>query len=710
MTLLFGLRLKHLPPRVRLPVVLLLAGFWLAITGFLVWDYRQELQSGKHQSATLSKSLATHAEQVLSDARRLAYIIQDTVRTEGIDMPLKRFMATGTLDDQLILQLSLVDAYGILRSSTTDGFTKINLSDREHIQVHLQSTDDNLFISTPLVGRASNRMSVQLSSPLRDAGGALLGILVISIDPSQLTERYRKLSIGPGGLIALVGTRDGIIRLARSTTEIPGIAAGEKNTDLLRWAAPEQMPDSPATGSGSGSPPTTPLNLAPRIQELLLSSTQVDSYPLAVIVGLSRDDLLAPYFLRQRVLIGAALILTLLALAGESRHARLAQHAKESDYQLSRALRQVLAREQRLADLFRAIPDPAIAFSRISHRATGFNPPMQRLTRCSANALDGADLATFAAGVFASDVSPDRNDRIQALTRKLGSTLENSAEKRPARFEIHIDTPAPVIYEVRLEPMTDEPAGLLVLLRDITAQHRLERMTNDFAATAAHEMRTPLASILGFSELLAAGLISEHERPKIAAQIYQRAKNMSELVNDLLTLTRLETGNGGGQFSAFDLRTIIDPLMRQLPEAASHLMLDTPPTPMPVMGNVFELVTALRNAVENAFKYGEPDKGVTLRLWIDTDHHQARLTVSDHGPGISAADIDRVFKRFVRLNHRGNLEGSGLGLPLVRGVLQHHKGWAWVESSPGQGFTLHMALPLHYPTPRKTASTGTLSS
>ncbi|MFA5596685.1 MAG: sensor histidine kinase, partial [Pusillimonas sp.] len=87
-----------------------------------------------------------------------------------------------------------------------------------------------------------------------------------------------------------------------------------------------------------------------------------------------------------------------------------------------------------------------------------------------------------------------------------------------------------------------------------------------------------------------------------------------------------------------------------------------------------------------------------------------RLTVSDHGPGISAADIDRVFKRFVRLNHRGNLEGSGLGLPLVRGVLQHHKGWAWVESSPGQGFTLHMALPLHYPTPRKTASTGTLSS
>ncbi|MGE4125935.1 MAG: sensor histidine kinase, partial [Pusillimonas sp.] len=476
-----------------------------------------------------------------------------------------------------------------------------------------------------------------------------------------------------------------------------------------RWAAPEQMPDSPATGSGS-PPTTTPLNLAPRIQELLLSSTQVDSYPLAVIVGLSRDDLLAPYFLRQRVLIGAALILTLLALAGESRHARLAQHAKESDYQLSRALRQVLAREQRLADLFRAIPDPAIAFSRISHRATGFNPPMQRLTRCSANALDGADLATFAAGVFASDVSPDRNDRIQALTRKLDSTLENSAENRPARFEIHIDTPAPVIYEVRLEPMTDEPAGLLVLLRDITAQHRLERMTNDFAATAAHEMRTPLASILGFSELLAAGLISEHERGKIAGQIYQRAKNMSELVNDLLTLTRLETGNGGGQFSAFDLRTIIDPLMRQLPEAAARLTLDTPPTPMPVMGNVFELVTALRNAVENAFKYGAPEKGVTLRLWIDTDHHQARLTVSDHGPGICASDIDRVFKRFVRLNHSGNPEGSGLGLPLVRGVLQHHKGWAWVESSPGQGFTLHMALPLHYPTPRKTASTGTLSS
>ena len=116
---------------------------------------------------------------------------------------------------------------------------------------------------------------------------------------------------------------------------------------------------------------------------------------------------------------------------------------------------------------------------------------------------------------------------------------------------------------------------------------------------------------------------------------------------------------------------------------------------MAVMGNVFELVTALRNAVENAFKYGAPEKGIALRLWADNEHGQARLMVADRGPGIADDDIHRVFKRFVRLEAGGNLEGSGLGLPLVRGVLQHHKGWAWAESAPGEGFKLHMALPLY---------------
>ncbi|NLZ12534.1 MAG: hypothetical protein GX086_14565 [Alcaligenaceae bacterium] len=695
MTLLPGMRLKA-PIRIRLHIVVLLAGVWLAVAGFLAWDYHQELQSGARQSATLSKSLATHAEQVLDDAERLGHIIEETVRTYGINATLHSFLPSQNTEQQLILQLSLVDTSGRLRSSTTPDFQAIDLSDREHIKTHLNNEAQGLFISKPLIGRASGRPSVQLSRAIRDTSGALLGVLVISIDPAQLTERYRKLNIGSNGLIALVGTLDGVVRLVRSTNRIPGIEPGTISPALLNWAnlgaAGEKTVTAPPSATADASPPAAQ---AFQTEALLLSGTKVPRYPLAVVVGLSRDEQLAPYHLRKTVLIGATLILTLFAFIGEFRQARLVRHAEESDYQLSQALRKVLARERRVADLFRAIPDPAIAFARDSHRVTGFNPPMLRLTRMDATTIEGADLDTFTRGVFAADVSPDRDERMAALRGTLEDALRLGPEDDARCFDIQIDTPAPLVYEVRIEPMDDEPSGMLVLLRNITAQHRLERMTNDFAATAAHEMRTPLASILGFSELLAAGLISENERPKIAEQIYRRAKSMSELVNDLLTLTRLETGKGGGQFTAFDLRTIIEPLLRQIPDAAPSLTLDIPPTPVPVMGNVFELVTALRNAVENAFKYGAPEKGIALRLWADNEHGQARLVVADQGPGIADDDIHRVFKRFVRLEAGGNLEGSGLGLPLVRGVLQHHKGWAWAESAPGEGFKLHMALPLY---------------
>ena len=680
-------------PTIRLQVVLMLVGVWLAVSGFLIWDYRQELASGQQQSRTLSRSLATHAEQVLSDAQRLGYIIEDTVRLEGITAPVGRFMPTGSVNNQLILQLSLVDTQGVLRSSTTPGFQAIDLSDREHIRIHLKEGYRGLFISKPLVGRASQRLSVQLTSPLEDANGRLLGVLVISIDPAQLTERYRKLNIGPNGLIALTGTQDHVIRLVRSNTPIPGLEPGMRNKSLLDAAEASRQTESLAAAAhqdGSVWPASS--NFKP--DDLLLSATEIPGYPLTVVVGLAAADFLAPFYKRRAMLLAATIVLSFLALIAELRHARLTRQARESGQRLSEALAQVLARERRFADLFRAIPDPVIAFSKAQRCATGFNLPMSQLLEPSGLSLDDIDTRHFAQAVFASDVSPERTQRQQFLCNALNKALDATPLDSAVRFEIQLDTPAPVIYEVRIKPMPDEPVGLLVALRDITAQHRLELMTNDFAATAAHEMRTPLASILGFSELLAAGLVPEEERTKISEQIYQRARNMSELVNDLLTLTRLETGRGGGQFTTLDLCNLPAALLQQLPEAANHLEIDMPAQPVLVAGNLFELLTALRNAVENALKYGEPAKGVLLRIWADVANGQARIVVADQGQGVTQQDLDRVFKRFIRLDHAGNPEGSGLGLPLIRGVLQHHKGWAWAESSPGEGFRLHMALPL----------------
>ena len=654
---------------------MLIVGVWVAISGFLFWDYHQELKSGKNQSETLANSLATHAEQVLVDAERISHIIENTVRSNGISTSLSGFLPAQKTNDELILQLSLVDTDGILRASTTAGFSEINLSDREHIKVHLQDNYPGMFISKPLVGRASKRLSLQLSTLLKAADGKPLGVLVISIDPNQLTERYRQLNLADSSLIALVGTQDRIIRLARGDQPDLKMIPGERDPGLLAEATGIQTETLHPSG-------------------LLLATAKVNRYPLAVVVGLSKQNHLSPFVLRRNILLGATLLITLLTLISEIRHSRLVKRAKESDEQLSKALQQVLTRERRLAELFRAIPDPAIAFARNGGYVTGCNPPMTRMLTSENIEMESLTLKHFADLVFTRDVSNERNEKIKVLQEKLDRTFNLHQGAETNRFEIQIDTPAPLIYEVRAEPMPNEPAGILVLLRDITAQHRLERMTNDFAATAAHELRTPLASILGFSELMAAGLIPDHEKQKVANQIYSRARGMSDLVNDLLTLTRLETGRGGGQFRELDLRDLIEPLLQTMPEAAGHLSVMMPDEPVIVDGNMPELISALRNALENALKYGEPEKGLTLRIWSDTEHRHARMTLEDQGPGIRLADLNRIFKRFVRINPANTVNGSGLGLALVRGVLQHHKGWAWAESGTGNGFKLHLSLPL----------------
>lgn len=678
--------------RLRLPVLLLLAGFWVAVTSFLIWDYQQVIHAGNKQSRQLSESLATHAEQVLNDAKRLGYVIEHEVQRSGLHISLRHFLPPTDESNQAILQLALVDPDGVLRASTVEDFEPIDLSDREHIQVHFGSSSTQLFISKPLIGRTSGRLSIQLSRRLVDKQGKTLGILVISIDPVKLTERYSQLDLGSTGLIALVGRNDGVVRMIRSQTDWPGIQVGGTYPELLSSAT---APQSTHTGSMTAQTLSLSREQFPKAsQALLLSAAPVAHYPLEVIVGLSRQDILAPYTLRRHVLLGAAVLLTFLAWILDVGRSRIMRRAQRSDRKLSRALDKVSSRERRLANLFNAIPDPAIAFSMHGTRVEGFNPPMARLTGWDPQSSARLDIDLFARQVFAPDVSPHKTEKMMQFSAQLKTALNASNTEITSRFELQIDTPAPFIYEVRLERLHEAPKGLLVLLRDITAQHRLERMTNDFAATAAHELRTPLASIVGFSELLAANLVPESSRTHVAEQIWQRASTMSELVSDLLTLTRLDTGQGSGRHHTFDLRTSLDTLLKSWPEAEQRLRLTLPDDPVMVSGNPSEMVTALRNAVGNAIKYDTTGQTIHVSMAVDSDTRQVHIVVKDLGPGMPRGDTENVFKRFVRLHPAGNIEGSGLGLPLIRSILQHHKGWAWILSEPGQGVELHMSLPV----------------
>jgi two-component system phosphate regulon sensor histidine kinase PhoR len=282
--------------------------------------------------------------------------------------------------------------------------------------------------------------------------------------------------------------------------------------------------------------------------------------------------------------------------------------------------------------------------------------------------------------------------------------------REPQRVEFFERVPLDRWFEafvvpVKLAGVTGGDADVLLLtFNDLSPLRRVEEMRADFVANASHELRTPLAALLGFIETLQGPARNDTvAREKFLAIMQQQAARMARLIDDLLSLSRIELNAHLAPNTPVDLapivRQVADGLQTLARDRAVEIKLTTPPEPLVVLGDRDELIRALENLVENALKYGEAGKRVDITLTraeTRAGTPEARIAVRDYGPGIAPEHLPRLTERFYRVDVADSRAqgGTGLGLALVKHVLNRHGGRLSIESTRGQGATFVMHVPL----------------
>ncbi len=266
-------------------------------------------------------------------------------------------------------------------------------------------------------------------------------------------------------------------------------------------------------------------------------------------------------------------------------------------------------------------------------------------------------------------------------------------------------------FDLRLQAGgTDEVAQLAQSFNVMADElNDLEQTRRSFVANVSHELRSPLTSMRGFLEAMQDGTIPPDERGKYMDVVISETRRMTDMVNDLLDLARIESGQTTLNLTVFDLneltrRTLIT-FETRVNEKNLAVDLEVPSAPCYVEADSVQIVQVLRNLIDNALKYS-PEKG-TLSIKIAVmGRKSATVTVRDEGNGIPTEDIPRVFDRFYKVEkaHTPTLQsGTGLGLALVKRIVDQHDENIWVESSEGHGtaFTFTLKRAPEAPRPKR---------
>ncbi|MGF9904982.1 ATP-binding protein [Brevibacillus porteri] len=258
------------------------------------------------------------------------------------------------------------------------------------------------------------------------------------------------------------------------------------------------------------------------------------------------------------------------------------------------------------------------------------------------------------------------------------------------------------IWSVVMVPLNDRDQirGAVAVLRDITQERKLDKMRNDFVANVSHELRTPLSMLQGYSEAIVDDIVATPEEHKELAQIiYDESARMTKLVNELLSLARMEAGHVELFQETMELRPYLERIQRKFTNLARereiHLFLEISTTHTHVLIDPDRMEQVLTNLIDNALRHTPSGGSVTIRARGDKT---LLVEISDTGSGIPQEDLPFVFERFYKADKartRGRLGGTGLGLAIAKNLVEAHGGTISVQSKLGEGTTFTIALMLH---------------
>jgi signal transduction histidine kinase len=269
--------------------------------------------------------------------------------------------------------------------------------------------------------------------------------------------------------------------------------------------------------------------------------------------------------------------------------------------------------------------------------------------------------------------------------------------------ELHLDKPYPRIIHIEAHCINDEkerPLGIVMIFRDITREWEINQMKDDFVSLVSHELRTPLAAMKGATDNLLDGIAGQLSAVQIDCLCITKRHidRLSRLISDLLDISRIEAGRIQLNKQKADITPIINEVLSLLQEPAKekNLILTTSSSGLPhVEVDPDKITQVITNLVGNAIKFTPSGGQITVAASQYEDHLQ--IDVIDTGLGIPHQDLDKIFDKFyqvTRADSSQKIKGTGLGLPICKGIIEKHGGKIWVESELGKGSKFSFTLPL----------------
>jgi signal transduction histidine kinase/CheY-like chemotaxis protein len=655
------------------------------IWGVIALDLGQEYRRASHEARSQTANLARAYEETVS--RSIAVL--DQVLRHARDLYLadpEHFTLTNWLRDKAVpreisVQLAVADATGLtLTTTTANAPSHVLIADREHFRVQVAATEDELFISKPVIGRASGQQSIQLTRRMTTPDGRFAGIVVASLDPRVLGvfSEWERVS---EGFAMLIG-RDGIVRAARPDTASIGTSVWPPpNPDMARMLTAGADTEGTATTTGA---------------DAIVSYRGVTGYPLFVAVGISRQAAFASYEQARRDTMLAGLCLSLIVLLVGfivlRQWYRLTRFHHALTLTLDNISQGILMIDpgRRLAVVNRRVGQLLGVPAEIARPGGGFDEFLRWQREHGEFRADAAIDPRLSAMVDAGGIDPEM--ALYERTRADGTVLEVRTSVLPDGSAVRTFT-----------DITERKRNELEMARARDAAEAGIRARNEFLAVMSHEIRTPMNGIIGAAGLLAE-LRLDPEQLDYVRIIRDSSAHLASLIQNILDFSRLDTGLLELDDIAFDPGALIDGTTAMLSGQAhakelTLTVVSGAGVPRLVSGDPARLRQILVNLIGNAIKFTESG-GVTVESRIvasDPRTVTLEVAVIDTGIGIDPDGASRLFSAFTQADASisRRFGGTGLGLAICEHLVTLMGGTIGVDSAPGRGCAFRFSVRLN---------------
>ncbi|MDO8319605.1 ATP-binding protein [Rhodoferax sp.] len=647
----------------------------------LVSDSRANaLANAERDLANLTRVSQEHANRTFRGADQVIRFIQARYLELGQQLDLTALSKQGVIDTEIFPQVGIIDARGMYALANRPITGKLDLSDREHFKVHLTSNSDAMFVSQPVLGRATGKWSIQLTRRISRPNGDFAGVVVVSIDPGYFTRFYQELKLGQQGMVALYGL-DGVAR-ARNVGNREEFGSQAQDAPMFAHIAQGQLEGH-----------YTSKSVVDQV-ERLIHYRKLPGYALVVVAGLDTRTVLANHTTAKEALWLQAAIVSLLILALAAALTRYLWQVRKAMATRQQAQRQTEERNAQLNAIFEVSPDGFVSFD-ADKRVSYINPAFRHMTTMGTETLEGVDESEFSRWLAR---------RCAASTPFLGLSelhAQLSGERTGQRMLIELDQQGKRVLQLGLRRSASSTVSQILYLRDVTHETEVDQLKSEFLATAAHELRTPMASIFGYAEVLLHEDFDATTQREFLSTIYTQSRLMANILTELLDLARIEARRDKDfNYTRVDLQPLLWDLAKAYPTPPGRdmLALELPPQPLYLMADADKLRQALLNVISNAYKYSPHGGTVHLKAWSRLPSAQSPgvcIEITDQGIGMTAEQQARACERFYRADPSGKIPGTGLGMSIVKEIIELHHGTLQLHSSLGTGTRVRLCLPSH---------------